>query len=141
MLSCLLSRQACEQVYLQCLAAHGITAPKLPPAPAQRSINASAAELQCSSSAASSCGGSSSSAAAYTQLLQRLGSGGAAGHNTGSLEGIVGSPGSHVSWLVECRIRVGLICTLAYEVHNVHKWCSPVEQLQLCFLLVRLPVA
>uniref|UniRef100_A0A383VZC0 Uncharacterized protein n=1 Tax=Tetradesmus obliquus TaxID=3088 RepID=A0A383VZC0_TETOB len=96
--------QACEQVYLETLAAHGIPKPQLPQSPAQRSSGSSSSDTGsvdiangCSSSSAGGSGGSSAgSAAAYSQLLQRLGSSGC----TGAGMDFVGSPaGSHVQLL------------------------------------------
>lgn len=75
--------QACEQVYLEALAAHGIASPQLPLAPTQHtSSNPSKAEQQHGSASSNNLGMS-------THLLQRLGSGGGA-------DAYVGSPGSQL---------------------------------------------
>ncbi|KAF6254222.1 hypothetical protein COO60DRAFT_337570 [Scenedesmus sp. NREL 46B-D3] len=98
--------QACEQAYLETLAAHGVTPPQLPQSPAKPSSGSSISDTGSidvfgSGGSGSSAGGSSAgSAAAYSHLLQRLGgvcSG--AGAGVGGLE-FVGSPaGSHAQLL------------------------------------------
>jgi hypothetical protein len=130
--------QACEQAYLETLAAHGIPKPQLPQSPAQQRSNGSSSSETGSldvPAAGGSSSGSADSAAAYSLLLQRLGSGAAAG--AGSLE-FVGSPaGSHVRISFEC------LCghySLAFPTPQCVT-CSQQQQsvfyaVQLCLMLL-----
>lgn len=103
--------QACEQVYLDTLAAHGIPKPDLPAPPTQHVSGARNNSTSGSVSSSGATDSNSASIADYQQLLQRLSSGpnaaaaAVAGGGGSSSEKrtsagtdvVSGSPASHVS--------------------------------------------